>query len=309
MSMNHKEQLPLSGAFLILISVFGITGNTLTLTLVKKTKTFRKINQARIILGNLALVDLLNSALGLISGMGYINKSILMSGNMELCYITAYATTILPYLSIFALTLFIINRHYTTVYQKEAKRLFSSSKTWLYIIIIWGFLMLMTFIEILLSSGINPVFRTEQGSCKHEYNASRSAKSRPNWYFPLVGSLSLICSLLMFYLNARICITIRKHNKRIRDQDVIEDAVFVERNRKITQITLVIFVCYIICYTPIVIHSLLSLKKNLTQFSYSFVYLFYNINYVNNVFIYGAMDKVYRRNVKRIFCVNSVESL
>ena len=298
MASSAEEHQLVPGVLMILMSSIGITGNILTIILVKNNQTFRYVNQARLFLGNLATVDFLNSIIGLLSGLGYINRSILMSDHKELCYLTAYALMVFPYLAILSMTLLTFNRYFTTVHYSKAERLFHGRKTWLFILAIWALLLLIACIHVLMNSGTEPEFRLEQGLCTTAANIN----SKSRWFFTLVGSLSSICLILMLYFNVKMCIIIHKHNRRIRNQNAMRESVVVDRNRKMTQITIVIFVCYMICYTPVTIYSAFSHTDSQRKISFPIVFLLQYINYVNNVFIYGAMDKNYRRNVRRLFC-------
>ena len=297
MNVQEEGHYLVIGGLTIFISAFGVVGNIMTLILVKKNQTFRDVNQARLFLGNLAAVDLLNSILALVSGFGYINKDIIAGGHQVLCYFTGYARTLFPPIAVFSMTLLTVNRYYTTIKMEMAERLFRRKQSWTFIIFIWMALILLPLIVIATTSKTSPVFDTEKGLCAIQTTTAK--------YFQIInGSLSSVCLFAMLCMNLKIGLHIRKYNNRIRDENLINDLVHQERNRKITTIVSVIFVCYIICYAPVLIVNIFSLMGDSVKGTIlpPLAFLFFNINYVNNVFIYGIMDKIYRKNCKELFC-------
>ena len=67
-------------------------------------------------------------------------------------------------------------------------------------------------------------------------------------------------------------------------------------NEIITKIVAVIFVGYVICNVAILVIA--NLRRRINIFWYRFVFVFFNINYVNNVFVYVIMNKNYRKGFK-----------
>ena len=115
-------------------------------------------------------------------------------------------------------------------------------------------------------------------------------------------SLSLLCLLSLFCFNLRICFYVRHHNRRVRDENMINNFVCGERNKRITKIVSVISICYVICYAPMAVKGCFVSTGGHSGSVWSrLVIIFYNINYINNIFIYGIMDKAYRTNFKSCF--------
>ena len=294
-NVEDKEQQPVIGGLLILISLLGIAGNIATLILVRENQTFRALRQGKLFLGNLALADLINSALGLVSGLGCIDKAIVMAGKKQLCYLTAHAKMSLPFLAIFSMTLLTMNRYYVIVNLQKAERLFKGRQPWIYILTVWIFPILMSCIPIAVNSGAYPALKVEKGLCSIRNETTK-------WYTGLIGALTTIALLAMFYQNFKIQLEIQKCHRRIRDENTDQNSVFIQRNKRITQIVLVAFVSHIICYTPILIVGASLWNKRQTTGLYPYAYLFLHTNYANNVFIYIVMDKGYRRTLKKLFC-------
>ena len=79
----------------------------------------------------------------------------------------------------------------------------------------------------------------------------------------------------------------------------------MERKKKVA---LVIFISYVICYVPVMIRGVfLSAKVHAGSLWSPLAFVFHNINYINNVFICGVMDKTYRRKLRKLLCKNSVQ--
>ena len=298
MNVQEEDRYPVIGGLIIFISSFGVAGNVITLILMKKNQTFRDVkSQARLFLGNLAAVDLLNSILALLSGLGYINKDMIMRDHQILCYLTGYARNILPYIAVCSMTLLTANRYYTTISVERAEQWFQRKQAWICIICTWISLLLPSFVVVVVKSNVKAVFKAENGLCAIDIPSMR--------YIRYINvSLCTLCLLYMIFMNSRIWLFIRRYNRRIRDTKVINKLLCNGRNKKITVIVSVIFISHIICYLPLMVTSILKSAGFLIERTFwrPLAYFFYDVNHVNNVFIYGIMDKVYRTNVKRLFC-------
>ena len=292
-----KEQRPAIGILMILISILGVVGNTVTLILIIKNRTFRNVNHARLFLANLAVADLLNSILAMFSGFGHIDRKIIVDDHKRLCYSTGYAVMVLPFLTVFSMTLLTMNRYYTTVNNQKAKKLFKQRLSFIYIISIWIFSGLFFSIFGLISPKVRPIFKVGQGFC---VLGNRNATTS----MAIMGTLGSACLLCMCCVNFRIWLHLRRYNRRIRNNSIVNSLESFSRDKKITKIVSVIFLSYITLYAPIIIKGIvvrMSGKEKVSIWS-TIPYVLLNMNYVNNFFIYGIMDEVYRRNLRRLFC-------
>ena len=298
MGVKEDEYYPMFGFLFVLVAALGVSGNITTLILIKKNDTFRDTSNGRLFLGNLAVVDLLNSILALFSGLGYINKDIIMDSNVKLCYLTAYSRWSLPYLAVFALTLLSINRYCITLHHNRAGRFFERKMSWMYVLSSWLVLFLPFLVLPFLDTNTTPTFQNDRGLCRVTLAPFFSV----NFY------LSFLCLLSMFYFNTRIYFRIKRHNRSVRDKNIINRFEYVERNKKVAKIVLAMFISYVISYVPVIVRGIyLPTTGNAGSLLSPLAFLFNNINYINNVFIYGFMDKTYRRKLKKLFCKNSVQ--
>ena len=298
MAAKEDEFYLIFGVLFILIAALGVSGNVITLILIKKNESFRDTSNGRLFLGNLAVADLLNSILAMFSGLGYISKDIIMDGHVILCYSAAYSRRFLPYLAIFALTLLTINRYCITLYYKKTGRFFRRKSSWMYVISSW-LLLFLPFLGLpFLDTNTTPTFQNDRGLC----NVTLEPISSVNIY---LGSL---CIFSLCYFNTRIYLRVKRHNRSVRDKNLIIHFEYIEKNKKVAKIVLVMFISYVICYLPVIIRGIfLSAKVHAGPLWSPLAFLFYNINYINNFFIYGVMDKTYRRKLKKLLCKNLVQ--
>ena len=298
MATKEDEYYPIFGVLFVLIAALGVSGNIITLILIKKNETFRDASNGRLFFGNLTVADLLNSILAMFSGLGYMSKDIIMDSNLKICYLTAYSRRFLPYLAIFALTLLTINRYCITLHYKKAGRFFRRKLSRMYVISSWLLLFLPFFVLQFLDTNTTPTFQNDRGVC----NVTLEPISSVNRY------LSSLCLFSLFYFNTRVYLHVKRHNRSVRDKNLIDNVEYVERNKKVAKIVLVIFISYVICYVPVMIRGIfLSAKVHAGSLWSPLAFVFYNINYINNVFIYGVMDKTYRRKLRKLLCKNSVQ--
>ena len=302
MDAGSKPQ-PIIGALMIFTSLLGVAGNTITLTLIIKNRTFRNVNQARLFLANLAVADLLNSILAMFSGLGHVDKRTIMSDH-RLCYFTGYACVLLPYLALFSMTLLTMNRYYTMVDYQKARKLFGQNLSHRYIIPVWIFPLLIFLIFGITNSDVNQNSKYLWGLCVVDNARIRTVTM-------VMSTLGVICLIFMCFVNFRIWLHLRRYNRRIRDESIISNLESSSRDKKITKIVSVIFLSFMILYIPITVEFIVTrVIRNEEQPSLSLVsYVLLNMNYVNNFFIYGVMDKVYRRNLKKLFCKERIKQV
>ena len=157
-----EEPQILFSFLMFLIFLVGVTGNFSTLIIIKKKLAFQNVNQARLFLANLAVVDLPNFLQAIFSGLGFISKNILVT--RAVCslglFLSGYANLFVRPLASFSLTLLTANRSYAT-----AGHLFEYCSSWLYIIAAWVFSLLTCTIFAASYPHTAVKYEPGQGSC------------------------------------------------------------------------------------------------------------------------------------------------
>ena len=288
-----EEPQILLSVLIFLICFVGVIGNSCTLLIIKKNLAFRDVDQARLFLANLAVVDLLNSLIAIFHGLGFINKDIFAA--QSVCSLAGYADMFLRSLAVFSLTLLTANRFYTTTKSSVEGHSFDSYSSWLYVIAIWVFALWSCIIFAASDPQHAVMYDPGLGACSFR-NVDIRLPLLVFFSLMRYGSMFCIC-----YFNFKIWLHITRKNRQISEQHVISQQLAIERNNKVTKIVAVIFVLYVIFNVPSAAVSALR-GRGIKIFWLRLAVAFFNINFVNNMFVYGIMDKNYRKSFKKLFC-------
>ena len=90
--MESEENDIYLGIAVMLVSIIGIVGNVITLLILKRDEDFRAMNNSRLHIGNLAVIDLIWSIRAIWRGIGFIDRKI--AADTFLCQITSRIGTI-----------------------------------------------------------------------------------------------------------------------------------------------------------------------------------------------------------------------
>ena len=278
------------GVVEIVISISGLVGNLITLTLLVKNKVFHNIKG---IMGNLAMADFLSSCLGLMAGIGYIDKSLTQTNGI--CYVTIYLWPFTRFLSFFSLIFLSLKKYNDLVKRINAfYRITENAST--YIILSWT-LALVVSLSFNIHSNNPPRFSPGEGVCLFK-------KDFPLFPIHIISLIFFPPGLcLLVYCNIRIWWRIYTQNKLTGESNVISEARAKLRNRKVSKMVATIVTTFLICRLPFFTlnwYPKIS-GKNLPLFLFRIATVFYNINFMNNFIVYGAMDKQYRTEVEKLF--------
>ena len=291
MNKNLAEETPYLGAVLIILCPIGIIGNLLTLIIIKRRGAFKSRSQMRLYFGNLAAADLASSLHWLAASMGYMD--IKLANATIICHFISVTRRPLTVVTLLSLTILSLNRYCAVAKPDKVDTLFSEKKSRLYIIAIWT-LTLVSLVIPLLYGNRAFFYSNLLGTCWYRDNIATM----------VLISLVVACIIIMVYCNVKTWCTVRQHNMAMSDREVITAEVSRERNIKMNRITSIIVVTFIISYGLGLI--LAALGRQLPAFWARMFYVVYVSNFANNVFIYGALDKDYRKDVKRIVFICKV---
>ena len=266
----------------------GILGNLVTLLMITKRKIFANRQNAHVFLGNLALVDLIACLFSIPMGITHFDPK--TERNEFFCVVKILTNTTVRPLALLSLILLTLNRYYVVTKINDWKA-FDKKRSWLYVIGIWC--LPISFMVIIVSSFGVSYKSTVTGACSL-WNAllKRANMLGIIWVFLSMGIIA--------YCNVRIWIHVRNHNKRISNQDIIQEDVVKARNIKLAKMVSAIFLSYIIVFIiPMIIITFIATGTCAYILTQTGLILF-TVNYANNFFIFVVADKRFRDEVTNI---------
>ena len=291
--MESQENDIYTGVAFSLVSVVGVIGNIITLLILRKDNNFRAMNNARLPIGNLAVVDLFLSLKATSHGIGIIDKKI--TADTIICKITAHLDTVVIPMTYLSHALVALHRWKTlqSLGSRNIKGARFLSK-WHSIAVTW-------LICLILSSILN--IPQVMGPIEYKLNAG-TCKGTGTSYHRLMAFNILTCTIVVLTSYIQIYRLVRSQNRQIRDQIETTDSnqrVLKQRALKITKMLFIIFTAMIICTVPHIIIVNLREKVHISVLLQRIVFLVVTSNNANNFFIYGLMDPEYRTQVKNLF--------
>ena len=291
--MDSEENDIYLGATFVLVSIIGIVGNVITLLILKRDDDFRAMNNSRLTMGNLAVIDLLFSTGAMISAIGYIDKQI--TSNTFVCKITSRIVTIqvpLTYTSHALLALHRLQSLKAFGGHQQARPGFLSS--WKSVVTVW-------IISLIFACLLN--IKQIHGSIK--YYPQRGQCEASGWLTGTIyGFIAMTSMIIVFTSYLRIYRLVKSANRQIREQTEATDAgerVLKHRLKKITKVLFVIFTVLLACNIPYIAVDSLSEKFHISLVWQRITFLILMTNYANNFFIYDLMDGEYRKQLKKLF--------
>ena len=289
MNRMIEEKTPYLGVALATFCAVGIIGNIVTLIITTKREAFKSRCQLRLYFGNLAAADLASSLHWLVAALGYFDKK--LANATTICHFIAVTRRPLMVLTLLSLTMLSFNRFCAVVKEEKAEMVFSKKRSWLYIAAIWILTFLTLVIPLLYRNKVL-MYSNTLGTCMYSDNLAAM----------VLTTLVIICMIAMGYCNVKTWYVVKQHNKAMMISEVITQEVSRKRKLKLNKITSIIVVTFTISYgLGLILFAIgKGLKWNLSPFWARLMYVVYATNFANNVFVYGVLDKDYRKEVKRV---------
>ena len=304
--MNDLEELQLDlesrGTSLLVLetsvrflnNVLAIVGNILTLIIVVRTPRLRTVPNKFVV--SLALSDLMMAVPSTI-----LTAAILIESNWPFdqatCQFQGYYGITLAFASSVSLTLMSLNRYYRIVKPNEYRRMFTARTTSLMIKAAWMIASLIQLPYIVV--GHRYIFHPGKIYCNQDGKKLFSTI--------LVCIFGGIPMSVIFFCCLKVFRSVRSH-KIQRFRDVAWKSVNVE-DIKVSRMLLVIVLAYVICFSPVIIIESVDFIIG-GSFLPRPVYFFYTFNfsatlsYAVNPVVYGAMNRAFRQEYKRLLCLN-----
>ncbi|XP_023234235.1 G-protein coupled receptor moody-like [Centruroides sculpturatus] len=307
----------------ITYTVFGVTGNLLTILALLKSPRLRNATSVFII--NLCIVDGFYCSFTFpLAASTFIHKSWPYSDTLCKIYpMFRYSNVGLSLFTVIAIT---INRYVIIVHPKRYDKIYTKYNIAIIILSIWvGSFLLLT-----------PTAFGAWGSFGFSYKVStctileRGGKSPKNFLYAMAFTLP---SAVFIYCYTRIYLTVRRSERNLRRKYGLEQeksksywsklCCFGEKEEeiqmtseekrqkkkitkdlKLLRIILTIFIVFIICYFPVVFVKIFKKEKSLPVLNI-FGYLCIYFTAIINPVIYVVMSKEYRKAYKVLFnCLN-----
>ena len=278
---------------LVIICTVGLVGNVITLLILKKNKNYLAVNNSRLHIGHLALLDLGFSIINSISALGYIDKNIVVG--TIFCNVIARITTIQVPLTFLTHSVIAVHRLQSLLsFGNHSQRHLGFLYKWQSVAAIWiSSIIISCFLNIDKVIG-SIVYKSAIGTC----GGTGSIKQT------VLTLISMVCIISIFICYTQIYRLVKSRNRQIRDQIEAIDAadhILKRRIAKTTKMLCIIFGSFVACNIPFI--AVISLRRSISiDLMWQRVsYLLIVGNYSNNFFVYGLMDKEYRAKVSEIF--------
>ena len=291
--MNSEENDIYLGVCLILVSIIGVAGNVITLLILRRDDNFRAMNNSRLSIGNLAVIDLIFSVRAVLSGIGFIDKEITATNLM--CKITSRIVTLQVPLTYTSHALLALHRWQSLKAfggHQQAHQGFLSG--WKSIVTVWVISILCAcLLNIQQIHGLTKYF-PQRGTC----GGTGSLMSTILTFIVITSMITVFTSYVQIYR------LVKSGNREIREQiegTDMSERILKHRMVKITKMLFIIFTSFLTCNIPFIVVSSVSEKFHISLVWQRITFIILITNYANNFFIYGLMDREYRKQFKNIF--------
>ena len=284
--------LVLETSVTFLNNVLAIVGNILTLIIVVRTPRLRTVPNKFVV--SLALSDLMMAVPSTI-----LTTAILIESNWPFdqatCQFQGYYGITLAFASSVSLALMSLNRYYRIVRPNEYRRIFTARTTSLMIMAAWLIASLVQLPYVV--AGHRYIFHPGKIYCNQDGKKLFSTI--------LVCIFGGIPMSVIFFCCLKVFRSVRAH-KIQRFRDVAWKSVNVE-DIKVSRMLLVIVLAYVICFSPVIIIESVDFIIGGSYLPRP-VYFFYTfsatLSYSVNPVVYGAMNRAFRQEYKRLLCLN-----
>ncbi|XP_076314363.1 G-protein coupled receptor moody-like [Tachypleus tridentatus] len=290
---KHKNFLYFASFCIVVLSIFGMCGNLLTIVAIVKSPRVRSATAIFIV--SLSLVDLFYYVISLpFSASDYIFHRWIYSD--ALCVFYPFIQYYISGMSLFLVTAISMNRYILIGHQDLYMKIYKKP----YIAVMISVIMLFTFIMLLPTLlGVWGRFGYDKRllSCTVLEVNDRSSQT----FLLTLGFVVPCVAIVVCYV--RIFWLIRNNFNRIKTPSNVETTDKKTEKRddewRVTRMILVIFCCFVLCYLPNTIVKVTDKEKEypiLHVLAYILVYASASINPI----IYGVTNKQYRQAYQNV---------
>ena len=290
---RSEVKVTMESSFYVLILLLLFVANFITLLVMLLNRRMRTI--PNMFVGSLAISDFLLGSFACLFSFPILATS-QWSFNDATCQFQGYIATTLCVASIQTLVLMAVNRYFRIVKPAKYRRFFTKKKIMVMILVSWLSSICATLPYIL--SGRKMVFHPSKFVCILDIVSGRV-------FFAVLTTVYLgPTSCVIFYCYFRILKTVRSHNNNFQATGRGNSTVNVEEI-KVARTLFVIVVFFNLCWAPVLFIDLVDTFCGRWVFSRE-VYVVYNflvtISSALNPFIYGVLNKNFRKEYLKVLC-------
>ena len=279
---------------MLLVTIVAFLGNMLTLVVVLRSPRLRTIPNKFIV--SLALSDIL-----MVTPAIPLNASVLVKSEWSfdhaMCQFQGYFGSAVAFASTESLALMSLNRFYRIVKPNDCRRLFTARRTSAMIMAAWLIALLVQLPYV--AAGHMYSFHPGKIFCNQD--------GKEPFFITLISIFGGVSMSVLSYCSFRIFRAVRAHKK----SNGVHTRVNVEEI-KVSRILLVMVLGSILCFSPVIVIEAIDFVQNGSNQPRQ-VYLFYSISATMsssvNPVIYGAMNRNFRQEYKRLLCLDRVERI
>ncbi|XP_078365100.1 melatonin receptor type 1B-B-like [Oculina patagonica] len=281
--------------FSAILIITAFTGNFLVCLAIKNNTKLRTVPNYYI--ASLALADMLMSLFGMPLTFATLIADDWILGE-ALCQYQGYVGTVLGIASLLIITLTAVNRYFRIVRVRQYSKYYTTKNAILSIVLAWS----LALISPIPYFAIGNRFRFHPGKVMCFFDLDNN---------DIVYSVStIICFVMLPFAVIAACYykvfrTVRKHNSTLASTRTLGRAgKFGVAEVQLAKLLFVILLSFVACWTPFLIIDVIGAFKGQFYFP-RYVYLVYTVSVefsscINPV-IYGAMNKEFRSEFKKLF--------
>ena len=308
-ALKLEEQLHSRSTFQVVLESFiygsiaaiAFIGNLLVLYIVYKTPRLRTV--PGLFLASLSLSDITMACLGTPPSVISLIKGRWISG-FAACQLQGFVVIATVSASLLNMALMSVDRYFRVVRPTKHRLLFTMPRARLMTGAVW--VIALTTPIPYLGSGKRFIFHPGKFFCFHQEKQSFASSVI---YVYMLASLAVLtfCYVKVFrnlQLNTR-----RVKNLRVAFETQNNNTKISTEEIKLTRTLFVTVLGYLICWTPILVIDFVDMGLG-CWFQSRGIYVLYTMIGLTssslNPFIYGALNKTFRRGYKKLFCFRAV---
>ncbi len=271
--------------------IICIIGNILILIIVYKNEVFGNTCQARLLISNAAIIDLIASLGCLTAAVGYID--IKLTTVDVLCRYDSPRQWMFTLLSHFSHVFLATSRYYSVAKPFTANAIFSRRVGITLVSCSWVCVTIIGSVIEIIADNSNPL-TADQSSCM-----GRMFGSDIKVLFQL---LVMCCVVAIVIINARTWRVDRMRINRVNNVANRRNALRPNINQNITKPILLISVYYVVSFVPaFVLISVASFAGRRSVLLTRFARLLFLSNHANNAIVFFLANRRFRERIKRLF--------
>ena len=291
-----------SALFLVNATV-AVIGNALVCLAIYRNPGLR--STTNLYITALAVTDMLTALI-----CESLSSGVLITGRwiygQQICKVQGFLAHYLIYTSVYTMTITAINRYFRMTKPQMYRKIFSFKNSLVIMLGLWAFLAIIVGLPV-MAGWASFQFLPDFAGCAWFFHTQAA-----NTGFNVFQSVmcTVIPSVVIVYCYVKVSRTIRAHNANIQDTLQGQNRISVEEI-KITKTLYALVVGFGFCWIPsFSIVILVRIFLNHTPHGVAFVTIYLiGLSSAINPFIYGAMNRSFRKEFRKILCCGRVSTV